>query len=125
MSTFLGVGGSARGDEERSLRATLRLWGLSAVVLTTLSLGSLLLFLVAVLTLFQFRRMYLALSTWIGRAVLALWGVHLEVVGALPFPRTQTVYVSNHTSTVDMFVLIALGLPGARFFLSAVATRAP
>jgi len=118
MSTFLGVGRSARGDEERSLRATLRLWCLSAVVLTTLSLGSLLLFLVAVLTLFQFRRMYLALSTWIGRAVLALWGVRLEVVGALPFPRTQTVYVSNHTSSVDMFVLIALGMPGTRFFLS-------
>ena len=118
MSTFLGVGRSARSDEERSLRATLRLWCLSAIVFTTLSVGSVLLLLVAVLTLFQFRRMYLALSTWIGRAVLALWGVRLKVVGALPFPRTQTVYVSNHTSSVDMFVLIALGLPGARFFLS-------
>lgn len=118
MSTFLGVGRSARSDEERSLRATLRLWCLSAIVFTTLSVGSVLLLLVALLTLFQFRRMYLALSTWIGRAVLALWGVRLKVVGALPFPRTQTVYVSNHTSSVDMFVLIALGLPGARFFLS-------
>ena len=118
MSTFLGVGPSARSDEERSLRATLRLWCISAVVFTALSVGSVLLLLVALLTLFQFRRMYLALSTWIGRAVLALWGVRLEVVGALPFPRTQTVYVSNHTSSVDMFVLIALGLPGARFFLS-------
>ena len=118
MSTFLGVGRSARGDEERSLGATLRLWCLSAVVLTALSLGSFLLLVFAALTLFQFRRTYLALSTWIGRAVLAIWGVRLEVVGALPFPRQQTVYVSNHTSTVDMFVLIALGLPGARFFLS-------
>jgi 1-acyl-sn-glycerol-3-phosphate acyltransferase len=28
------------------------------------------------------------------------------------------VYVSNHTSTLDLFVLIALGLPNTRFFLS-------
>ena len=35
-----------------------------------------------------------------------------------PFPRTQTVYISNHTSTLDLFVLVALGLPNCRFFLS-------
>ena len=32
-----------------------------------------------------------------------------------PFPETQTVYVSNHNSTLDMFVLVALGLPRTRF----------
>jgi len=35
-----------------------------------------------------------------------------------PFPQQQTIYISNHTSTLDMFVLVALGLPNTRFFLS-------
>ena len=34
------------------------------------------------------------------------------------FRRTQTVYVSNHSSTIDLFALVALGLPNTRFFLS-------
>ena len=33
-------------------------------------------------------------------------------------PTPQVVYVSNHTSTLDLFVLVALGLPNTRFFLS-------
>ena len=38
---------------------------------------------------------------------------------AKPQPAdVQTVYVSNHSSTLDVFVLIALGLPRTRFFLS-------
>ena len=32
------------------------------------------------------------------------------------FPRT--IYISNHTSTLDLFVLVSLGLPNCRFFLS-------
>jgi 1-acyl-sn-glycerol-3-phosphate acyltransferase len=28
------------------------------------------------------------------------------------------VYISNHSSTIDLFVLVALGLPNTRFFLS-------
>ncbi len=47
------------------------------------------------------------------------YGVRIRVASdAPPFPRTQTVYVSNHTSTLDLFVLVALGLPNCRFFLS-------
>ena len=30
----------------------------------------------------------------------------------------QTIYISNHSSTLDVFLLIALGLPRTRFFLS-------
>ena len=118
MSTFLGIGRSSHGSRKRSAGAKLKLFVRSALVLGAMSLGSLLLFAVAILTLFQFRGLYLRLSTYIGRATLAIWGVRLEVTGSLPFPKTQTVFVSNHTSSIDMFVLIALGMPGARFFLS-------
>ena len=51
-------------------------------------------------------------------AVLRVHGIRLRVMATTPFPRTQTVYISNHTSTLDLFVLVALGLPNCRFFLS-------
>ena len=34
-----------------------------------------------------------------------------------PLPQQQVVYISNHPSTIDIFLLIALGLPRTRFFL--------
>lgn len=73
----------------------------------------------SVLTLFRARRYY---SEWIatpfGRLTLKLWGVRMVVHQDEPFPNRQCVYISNHTSTVDVFILIALGLPNTRFFLS-------
>lgn len=39
------------------------------------------------------------------------------------FPPTQTVYISNHTSSLDLFILVALGLPRTRFFLSGFLRR--
>ena len=73
---------------------------------------------VGAMTLFRARRMYSALAAKLSRAVLALYGVHIQVHSSEPFPRSQTVYVSNHTSTLDLFILVALGLPNCRFFLS-------
>jgi 1-acyl-sn-glycerol-3-phosphate acyltransferase len=69
-------------------------------------------------TLFRARRLYSAIAGTAARVVLAIYGVQMRVQGQLPFPRTQTVYISNHTSTLDLFVLVALGLPNCRFFLS-------
>jgi 1-acyl-sn-glycerol-3-phosphate acyltransferase len=73
---------------------------------------------VGAMTLFRARRLYSALAAKLSRAVLALYGVHIQVHSSEPFPRSQTVYVSNHTSTLDLFILVALGLPNCRFFLS-------
>jgi 1-acyl-sn-glycerol-3-phosphate acyltransferase len=55
--------------------------------------------------------------------VLRIYGVRVRVLGARPFPQSQTVYISNHTSTLDLFVLVALGLPNCRFFLSGFVRR--
>jgi len=73
---------------------------------------------VGAMTLFRARRMYSAVAAKLSRAVLALYGVHIQVHSSEPFPRSQTVYVSNHTSTLDLFILVALELPNCRFFLS-------
>lgn len=90
-----------------------------AAGMALLTAGALLMLAVALLTLFQARRFY---SEWIatpmGKAMLALWGVRYVEHDRARIPRGQVIYVSNHTSTIDMFVLIALGLPNTRFFLS-------
>ena len=81
--------------------------------------GAVVMLLVAVPTLFMARRLYAeAIGRWLGEGVLRLWGVRYRVIGALPEAKQQVVYISNHTSTLDIFVLIALALPRTRFFLS-------
>ena len=91
----------------------------TALTLALMSAGALVLSIVALLTAFRFSRFYretvvAALGEW----TLALWNVRFVVHQDRPFPETQTIYISNHTSTIDMFVLIALRLPNTRFFLS-------
>jgi 1-acyl-sn-glycerol-3-phosphate acyltransferase len=73
---------------------------------------------VGAMTLFRARRLYSAGVRLTARFVLWLYGIRLSVHLTAPFPRTQAVYISNHTSTIDLFVLVAMGLPNCRFFLS-------
>jgi 1-acyl-sn-glycerol-3-phosphate acyltransferase len=73
---------------------------------------------VGLVTMFRARRLYALVVRGTAIAVLRLYGIRIRVHRASPFPRTQTVYISNHTSTIDLFVLVALGLPNCRFFLS-------
>jgi 1-acyl-sn-glycerol-3-phosphate acyltransferase len=89
---------------------------LASVALITA--GAVVLLPLGALTLFRARRLYAAVARWICRAVLRIHGVSLRLYADRPFPRGQTIYISNHTSTLDLFVLVALGLPNCRFFLS-------
>jgi len=83
-----------------------------------LGAGAALMIPIGIVTLFRARRLYAACATAISRAVLRLYGIRMQVHGAPPWPSVQTVYVSNHTSTLDIFILVALGMPNTRFFLS-------
>ena len=78
---------------------------------------------VGIITGFAARPLYAAMARAASLAVLWLYGIHLVVVRERPFPRTQTVYISNHTSTLDMFILVALGMPRCRFFLSGFVRK--
>ena len=80
--------------------------------------GAALLIPIGILTAFRARRLYAACATAISRAILRMYGIRMEIHGAPPWPTSQTIYVSNHTSTLDIFILVALGLPNTRFFLS-------
>jgi 1-acyl-sn-glycerol-3-phosphate acyltransferase len=73
---------------------------------------------IGLVTGFRSRVLYSAIAQRAALAILRLYGIRLQVRQATPFPREQTIYVSNHSSTLDLFVLVALGLPNCRFFLS-------
>lgn len=91
----------------------------AAATLLLMTACALLMLAVACLSAFRLRRVYSkGIATPMGRLALRIWGIHIRMHQQEPFPTAQTVYISNHTSTLDVFVLIALGLPNARFFLS-------
>jgi 1-acyl-sn-glycerol-3-phosphate acyltransferase len=52
------------------------------------------------------------------RTILRVYGIRLAMHGRDVIPEGQVVYVSNHTSTIDLFALTALDLPNTRFFMS-------
>ena len=107
------------GSPQRHWPARLRVGAQIVAGMVVMSLGALLLLLIAMLTGFRLRRFYSeTVAAAIGRALLAIFGVHFVVHQRGAYPQCQLVYISNHTSTIDMFVLIAMGLPDARFFLS-------
>jgi 1-acyl-sn-glycerol-3-phosphate acyltransferase len=116
MSGYSRRQSAAALAQRRQDRAAL---GMGLVVLAITSVTALAMLLAALLTLFRARRYYIEV---VGRgfalALLWLCGVHLTVHRNRPWPTRQTVYISNHSSALDVFVLIALGLPNTRFFLS-------
>ena len=95
-----------------------RAWALLISSGVTITCAALLNLLAAAVTLFQARGLYRRLATMVSRAILRMYGIRIRVHRAGALPRTQTVFVSNHTSSLDLFVLVALGLPRCRFFLS-------
>jgi 1-acyl-sn-glycerol-3-phosphate acyltransferase len=88
--------------------------------------GALVMLAVAILTLFRARRFYSeVIGAWLGRTTLRIWGVRYRVHGQPQPESIQTVYISNHSSTLDVFLLIGLGLPRTRFFLSGFLRKVP
>lgn len=86
--------------------------------------GSLFLLAVAIPTLFLARRFYSeVIVRWLGRAVLRFWSIDYTTYYSEPLPNRQTIYIANHTSTLDVMLLMALALPRARFFLSGSLRR--
>jgi len=103
-----------------------RLHGLPRVMQVTriaaagvvVTLGAVAVLPVAALTACQARHLYIAWARLLTKTALAICGVRLSVHHEAPWSTAQTVFISNHPSTLDLFVLVALGLPNARFFLS-------
>jgi 1-acyl-sn-glycerol-3-phosphate acyltransferase len=94
---------------------------LLALLLCSLVLlaGSVVMLLVAMLTLFQARRFYAeVLARGLARLGFLLFGVRIVEHREQPLPRGQVVFIANHWSLLDPFVVIALGLPNCRYVMS-------
>jgi 1-acyl-sn-glycerol-3-phosphate acyltransferase len=92
---------------------------LTVLSLVTLSLAAVSMLLVALATLFRAQRFYReVMARWLGRTILRIWGIRVKVHQMEQFPEAQTIYLSNHPSTLDLFILISLGLPNTRFLMS-------
>jgi 1-acyl-sn-glycerol-3-phosphate acyltransferase len=116
MSTAASAG-RAIGETSPGGRLTrARVLGTLAAALVTAT--AMILIPIGVVTGFRARRLYSRIARHTARAILALYGIRLIVVHEAPFPRAQTIFISNHSSTLDLFVLVAMGLPDCRFFLS-------
>ena len=89
-----------------------------------LLLAAAIMLLVAVLTLFQTRRFCSeGIASRMARVAVWFSGIQIVEHHAEPLPETQVVYISNHTATLDIFVVTALALPRARYFLSGFLRR--
>jgi 1-acyl-sn-glycerol-3-phosphate acyltransferase len=89
------------------------------LTLVLMTVGAFTMLICAILTLFRKPRFYREfIGVALGKTVLRIWRIAFVCHGSPPATADQYVYISNHTSTIDMFALISLGLPNARFFLS-------
>jgi len=90
------------------------------------------LFMTAVTPLFFLARLFFGrracaerLGPWAAGVVLRLFGITVEAHFPLPLPERRVVYVSNHSSAVDILVLLQLGLPRSRYFMKRGAWVIP
>ena len=56
-------------------------------------------------------------GTWAGRAILRLNGIDLVVHRSGPWPDGPVFYMANHSSSLDLPLLMALGMPNTRTFI--------
>lgn len=103
---------------ERSLPYKLRTILKALVSIAAVTLWSLLMLAIAIPTLFRARRLYNEyLAKWLARFILWQWGIRVVVHGKGAVPDGQVIYISNHSSTIDIFAVLSMGLARCRYFL--------
>ncbi len=80
--------------------------------------GATVLVLLGIGTFFQAKSLYAWLAARWARLGLWLCGIRIIEHDRHLIPAGQTVYISNHTSMLDLFIIPALDLPRARYFMS-------
>jgi 1-acyl-sn-glycerol-3-phosphate acyltransferase len=103
---------------ERSLVFKINILLKAFVSITVLTIWSVMMLLVAFLTLFRARRIYNEyLVKWLAKFILWQWDIKVIVHRKEEIPQGQVIYISNHTSTIDIFAVLSLGLVRCRYFL--------
>lgn len=89
------------------------------LTLLTLTISAILALAIAIITLFKAKHLiHKIIVVPISKIILWIFGISYKVHGCKEFPKTQTVYISNHSSTIDTPILCALDLPKVRYFFS-------
>ena len=98
------------------IRKPIRAAYLVLMGLLLMTLGSVVMLLVSVITLFRARRFCQeSIAKWLTGLLLWVSGVRLEIHKSQPLPVTQSIYTANHTTLLDLYILCALGLPNTRY----------
>ncbi len=102
---------------------TLRRLFVATIGLFVLLSGAIIMLLVAVVTLFQSRRFCSeVIARMMGKIAVRISGLTVlltpEMAERLRQEDRSVIYIANHTDTVDLFVVISLGLQNTRYFLS-------
>jgi putative phosphoserine phosphatase / 1-acylglycerol-3-phosphate O-acyltransferase len=94
--------------------------------------GLSLLFMTLVAPVFVLTRLFLGrrvcaerLGPWAAGVILRLFGITVDARFESPLADRRVVYISNHSSAVDILVLLQLGLPRSRFFMKRGAWVVP
>ncbi len=119
--------GDIRGDRGRTRSSTrLRIVLALAFILAVLSIVSLIALLLDFVTMGRSRRFVSErITCYCARVSLWLCGIRVGVVDRPQSLPEQAVYISNHTSSLDVFAILALGLPRTRYFLSGFLRAIP
>jgi len=103
---------------ERSLGSKINILLKASLSITVLTIWSVIMLLVASATLFGARRLYNEyLAKWLARFILWQWDIKVIVHRKNEIPQGQVIYISNHSSTIDIFAILSLGLVRCRYFL--------
>lgn len=103
---------------ERSLGSKINILLKASLSITVLTIWSVIMLLVASATLFRARRLYNEyLAKWLARFILWQWDIKVIVHRKNEIPQGQVIYISNHSSTIDIFAILSLGLVRCRYFL--------
>lgn len=116
----------------RTPRSPLSCWGWMRIALATIGCfvlschASLRGSVVLIVSNFQARRWVReVLIRNMARQGLALYGVSVVEHDRERVPACQCVFISNHTSSLDVAVIMALGLPNSRYFMSGFLKKIP
>ena len=112
----MGVAEAPHKTGNREHRPSLRQVYLMTVTMATLAVATGMVLLVSVLTLGHAQDFVIYnIGRTLGGFILRAAGVKLKIERSGEPANRPAIYIANHSSTLDLFVILALGLPRIRF----------
>lgn len=89
------------------------------LTLSILTISAIVALLISVITFFRSKHwIHKHIVVPVSKITLWIFRISYKIHCCEEFPKTQTVYISNHSSTIDTPILCALNMPNVRYFFS-------